>query len=214
MEAVLTLLNWLNHLDQHLHLVVSSYGSWTYLLLFALIFLETGLVVAAFLPSDSLLFAAGALAAAGSMHPTWLFVLLITAAVVGDTLNYSIGKYLGTWLARRRVLNPRHLEQAASFLEKHGGKAIVLARFVPLGRTLVPFTAGASSMPGGRFFLYELAGGISWVAVVFGGGYFFGALPIVQDNFALIVPALLILSSLPLVAEFLRARLPTRRTTS
>jgi membrane-associated protein len=213
MESVLTLLDWLNHLDQHLHLVVSSYGSWTYLLLFALIFLETGLVVAAFLPSDSLLFAAGALAAAGSMHPIGLFVLLVTAAVVGDSLNYAIGKYLGKWMARRRILKPEHLKQAASFLEKHGGKALVLARFVPLGRSLVPFTAGATSMPGGRFLLYELAGAISWVAIVLGSGYFFGALPVVQDNFALIIPALLILSSLPLAAEFLRARLPTRKTT-
>ena len=208
------MLDWLNHLDQHLHLIVQDYGSWTYLLLFALTFLETGLVVAAFLPSDSLLFTAGALAAAGSMHPAWLFVVLVMAAVMGDSLNYGIGKYMGAWLTRRRVLNPQRLEQAASFLEKHGGKALVLARFVPLGRSLVPFTAGAGSMPGGRFLLYELAGSISWVAFVLGSGYFFGALPVVQDNFALMVPALLLLSGLPLVVEFLRARLPLRKTTS
>ncbi|HEX6385239.1 MAG TPA: VTT domain-containing protein, partial [Anaerolineae bacterium] len=126
MEPIMLLFDWMNQLDEQLHIVIYNYGSWTYLLLFAIISFETGLVVASFLPSDSVLFTAGALAATGSMHPVWLFVLLTTAAVMGDSLNYWIGRHLGTWMVQRHVLNPKHVEQAASFLEKQGGKAIML----------------------------------------------------------------------------------------
>ena len=197
------------HLDKHLAPIIQEYGAWTYLLLGLIIFCETGLVITPFLPGDSLLFAAGAFAAAGSLSLAWLFLLLTAAAILGDTVNYWVGHFFGRRLlaARRfRVVKPEHLAKTHEFFEKYGGKTIILARFVPIVRTVAPFVAGMGSMSYGRFMSYNVFGGVLWVGLCTLAGYFFGNLPVVQSNFSLVILAIIGLSLLPAVWEIWKAR--------
>lgn len=197
------------HLDKYLNTVIQNYGIWTNLILFIIIFCETGLVVTPFLPGDSLLFAAGTFAASGSLEIRWLLILLATAAVVGDTVNYSIGHFVGSKISYKedvRFLNKKYLERAHEFYEKHGGKAIILARFIPIIRTFVPFVAGIANMNYLRFLSYNIIGGIVWVVLLLCAGYFFGNIPIVKQNFTLVIYVIILISILPGLIEFLRSR--------
>jgi membrane-associated protein len=196
------------HLDVHLGGVIQDYGAWTYLILFVVIFLETGVVVTPFLPGDSLLFAAGSFAALGSLDVTRLFLLLVTAAVVGDNTNYFIGRKVGPRVFRENVryLNRRHLDRTRAFYEKHGGKTIVLARFVPIVRTFAPFVAGIGAMRYRRFLPIDIFGGALWVGLFVFGGYFFGNLPIVKRNFSVVILAIIVISVLPIAWEWVRMR--------
>jgi membrane-associated protein len=202
------------HVDVYLLDLVTTYGAWVYAGLFAVVFAETGLVVTPILPGDSLLFAAGALAASGALDVRFLLVLLVAAAVAGDAVNYSIGRAVGARIIRRaevdprwrRWINPAHIAKAHEFFERHGGKAIVLARFMPIIRTFVPFVAGAAEMTYTSFALYNVAGGVAWVAICVGAGYVFGNVPIVKENFTLVALGIVAVSLLPMVIEYLRHR--------
>lgn len=202
------------NLDEHLIQLVAAYGGWIYALLFLVIFAETGLVVTPILPGDSLLFATGAIAATGALDIRVVILLLIIAAVLGDAVNYAIGRRVGpiifsaTDTASRwhRLLNRRHLEQAHEFFEKYGGKAIVLGRFVPIVRTFVPFVAGAGTMTYGRFAFYNVFGAILWVGVCTIAGFAFGNIPIVKDNFSLVALGIVFVSVLPALYEIMRGR--------
>jgi membrane-associated protein len=201
-------------LDVHLAEFVAEYGLWVYALLFAIIFAETGLVVTPFLPGDSLLFAAGAIAGTGGLDVRVLIVLLIVAAILGDAVNYSVGRYVGPRIFRetdrtsrlQRLLNREHLDKAHAFFEHHGGKAIVMARFAPIIRTFVPFVAGAASMSYAAFAFYNVTGAILWVGVCVGGGYMFGQVPIVRDNFSIVALGIVAVSLLPIFIEWWRQR--------
>ena len=210
MELLKTLLDLFLHLDEHLNTVIQSYGTWTYVLLFLIIFLETGVVVTPFLPGDSLLFAAGALAAldGSSLNIMLLFVILFIAAVLGDTANYWIGHQIGPRVFQRdyRFLKREHLEQTQRFYAKHGGKTVVLARFVPIVRTFAPFVAGVGTMHYGQFIGYNLLGGFLWTAIFIFSGYFFGNIPFVKQNFEFVVVAIILISLLPMVIEYFRGR--------
>jgi membrane-associated protein len=202
------------HLDRHLAEVIQAYGTWTYALLFTIVFLETGLVVTPILPGDSLLFASGSFAALGALDVSLLFVLLSVAAILGDTVNYSIGHYLGPKVfhyERSRFFNPDHLRKTHQFYEKYGGKTIIIARFVPIVRTFAPFVAGIGAMTYWRFLAYNVVGGILWVAVCLFAGYFFGNLPIVKENFSLAIVAIVVLSVMPAVVEYVRHRREAKR---
>jgi membrane-associated protein len=217
MDLVHWFVDFFLHLDKHLAQVIHAYGTWTYALLFAIVFLETGLVVTPFLPGDSLLFAAGSFAALGALDVGLLFLLLAFAAVLGDTLNYAIGKYLGPKVfhfPKSRFFNPEHLRRTHDFYERYGAKTIVIARFVPIVRTFAPFVAGIGAMSYPRFLAYNVFGGVLWVAVCVFSGYFFGSLPIVRQNFTLVILAIIVLSVLPAVFEFLRQRAQARRATA
>jgi len=208
-ELLTLLIDLVVHLDDHLQALVVNYGAWVYLILFLIVFCETGLVVTPFLPGDSLLFVAGAIAAAGGMNIHLLVVLLIIAAILGDAVNYSIGHYIGPRVLRdrnSRWLNPKHLERAHAFYERHGGKTIIIARFVPIVRTYAPFVAGAASMPYPRFALYNISGAVLWVTSLGYAGYFFGNIPVIKDNLTLVIITIIILSILPGVVEYLRHR--------
>jgi membrane-associated protein len=209
MELVKTLIDFVIHIDVHLHDIILAYGVWTYLILFVIIFCETGLVVTPVLPGDSLLFAAGAFAAKGSLDPVWLFVLLSAAAIAGDTVNYWIGHFVGPRIfssEKVRFLNKDHLERTHRFYERYGGKTIIIARFVPIIRTFAPFVAGIGSMTYWRFIAYNVFGGIGWIVICVFAGYYFGNLPVVKNNFTLVIFAIILVSILPAVVEFLRQR--------
>ncbi|HBL25918.1 MAG TPA: DedA family protein [Acidobacteria bacterium] len=204
------------HLDKYLKVVLETYGAWTYLLLSVIVFCETGLVVTPFLPGDSLLFVAGAFAHLGSLSLPILIVSLVAAAILGDTVNYWVGHYLGTRLVGMKILGfrlikPEHLATTHEFFEKYGGKTIVLARFVPIVRTLAPFVAGMGSMSYRKFMSYNVIGGVVWVVVCTVAGYWFGNLPLVRDNFSLVVLAIIFLSILPAVWEIWKARTVRKR---
>ena len=202
------------HLDVHLAAFVAQYGLWVYAVLFAVIFIETGLVIWPFLPGDSLLFAVGAMAATGVLDIRIIAVLLISAAILGDAVNYSIGRYVGPrvfsahdqqgWL--HKMLNRDHLDKAHAFFEKYGGMAVVSGRFVPIVRTFVPFVAGAASMTRAKFVAFNVIGAVVWVGVCAGAGYAFGNVPIVKNNFSLVAIGIIIVSVLPMVFEYLRSR--------
>jgi len=197
------------HLDKHLELIVRDYGLWTYLILFLIIFCETGLVVTPFLPGDSLLFATGALAATTSLEIGWLIGLLSVAAIAGDTVNYWIGHLVGPRVfsgERTRFLNREHLERTHRFYEKHGGKTIIIARFMPIIRTFAPFVAGIGSMNYTRFILYNVAGGLAWIVLFVVGGYLFGNIPMVKRNFTLVIMVIIVISVMPGIVEFVRHR--------
>lgn len=214
MEALTQLIDLFLHLDKHLAGILDQYGGWAYLLLFAIIFCETGLVVTPFLPGDSLLFAAGAFAALGSLSLAGLLALLTAAAILGDTVNYWVGHFLGRRILnaqRFRVIKPEHLAYTHEFFEKYGGKTIIIARFVPIVRTLAPFVAGLGSMTYARFMSYNVIGGIAWVTICTVAGYLFGNLQLVRDNFSLVVLAIIALSLVPAVWEMARARALRRR---
>lgn len=195
------------HLDKHLDSLIASTGAWSYLVLFLVVFCETGLVVTPFLPGDSLLFAAGALAGLGSLKAGWLFLALSAAAILGDTANYQIGSYLGPRVFHfkdSRFFRREYLERTHAFYEKHGGKTIIIARFVPIIRTFAPFVAGIGTMTYWKFLSYNVVGGILWCAVFIFGGYFFGNLPVVRRNFTLVIFAIILISVMPGVIEYLR----------
>jgi membrane-associated protein len=199
------------HLDKHLSTIIENYGTWTYLLLFLIIFVETGLVITPFLPGDSLLFAAGTFAGLGSLNVNILFVLLASAAVIGDTVNYWIGHYIGprAFSGNIRFLKKEYLDKTHAFYEKHGGKTIILARFVPIIRTFAPFVAGIGHMSYIHFISYNIIGGIAWVALFTYGGYYFGNLKFVQENFSIVVMAIILISIMPGVIEYIRERSKT-----
>jgi membrane-associated protein len=208
------LVDLLLHSDQYLLQLVEAYGPWVYGILFLIIFAETGLVVTPFLPGDSLLFAAGALGAAGALDARVAAITLIIAAVLGNTVNYAVGRSAGARLIHlaqtdprwRRWINPDYITRAHAFFEKHGGKAIVLTRFMPIVRTFVPFVAGAAEMPYAAFAFYNIAGGVAWVAICLGAGYVFGNVPIIKENFSLVAIGIVIVSLLPMLVEFVRIR--------
>jgi membrane-associated protein len=212
MELITFLIDLFLHLDEHLSEIIGAYGGWTYGLLFVIIFMETGLVVTPFLPGDSLLFAAGTFASPALGAPlniVGLIVLLTAAAVLGDTVNYWIGHAIGprAFSGEIRFLKKEYLDRTHAFYEKHGGKTIVLARFVPIVRTFAPFVAGVGAMSYGKFITYNVVGGVLWVFLFTLGGYFFGNLPFVKDNFSIVVIAIILISVLPAVWEIARERL-------
>lgn len=203
------LLDYLLHLDKHLHVIIQDYGVWTYLILFVIIFCETGLVVTPFLPGDSLLFAIGTFTARGSLDLGLTLVLLSLAAILGDAVNYAIGYHLGPRVFNRegvRFLNRDYLDRTHRFYERYGAKTIVIARFVPIIRTFAPFVAGIGRMTYGRFALYNVAGGIGWILSLTLAGYLFGNIPLVRKNFSLVIFAIIIISILPALLEVLRQR--------
>jgi len=194
------------HLDEYLQGIIASYGAWTYAILFLVIFVETGLVVMPFLPGDSLLFAAGTFAALGSFNVWGLIGLLAVAAVLGDAVNYSIGHYLGERAYNIKWIKKEYLDQTHAFFEKHGGKAIFLARFVPIVRTFAPFVAGIGKMSYAYFATYNIVGGLSWVIIFSLLGYFFGNIPFVKNNFELVIVAIILISVVPMILEWVKAR--------
>ncbi len=208
MEIINFLIDFVLHLDEQLATIIAQYGTWTYGLLFFVIFIETGFVVTPFLPGDSLLFAAGSFASLEALNPWMLFGLLSFAAVLGDTVNYWIGKSVGerAFSGNIRWLKKEHLDRTHEFYEKHGGKTIILARFIPIIRTFAPFVAGVGSMTYGRFITYNVVGGLAWVAIFTFMGYFFGNLPFVQKNFEIVIFAIIFISFIPPVLEFFKAR--------
>lgn len=209
MELIKYLIDFILHLDKHLVELVAQYGIWTYAILFLIIFCETGLVVTPFLPGDSLIFAVGALAAKEALNLYWVSGLMIVAAILGDTLNYWIGYKIGPKIFasdKSRWLNRQHLDRTHQFYEKYGGKTIIIARFMPIIRTFAPFVAGIGRMSYGRFIVYNIAGGILWIVLFIVAGYLFGNIPIVKRNFTLVIFGIIIVSVLPGVIEYLRAR--------
>ena len=211
-------IDFLLHAEKYLQSFIQDHGFWIYVLLFAIIFCETGLVVTPFLPGDSLLFAVGAIAAnetfSSSLRIEIIAPLLLIAGILGDSLNYSIGKWFGPRVFHfesSRLLNKAHLMKAHAFYEKYGGRAIILARFVPIVRTFAPFVAGVGVMNYGKFFFYNVTGAIVWVGLFLGGGYFFGNLPMVQKNMKVVILGIIVVSVLPIVWEFIKAWLEKRR---
>ena len=209
MEFLASLWDLVVHLDKHLAVFVGQHGRWVYALLFAIVFCETGLVVTPFLPGDSLLFVVGALAAAGGMDIFLVMAVLVTAALCGDNVNYSIGRYVGPRVFHfkdSRWFNPKHLERAHAFYEKHGGQTIIIARFMPIVRTYVPFVAGIAAMPYARYIGFCVAGALLWVVSLCGAGYFFGNIPAVKNNLSLVIVAIVLLSVAPGAVAWLKAR--------
>ena len=208
MDFLITLLDFFLHLDVHLGEIILNYGVWTYAILFLIIFMETGFVVTPFLPGDSLLFAAGTFAALGSLDPILLFFLLFAAAVLGDTVNYWIGSAIGmrAFEKERRFLNREHLEKTQKFYEKHGGKTIVLARFIPIVRTFAPFVAGVGTMHYRNFVFYNIIGAFLWTSLFVFGGYFVGNIPVVKENFEIVIMVIIFISVLPMVVEYINSR--------
>jgi membrane-associated protein len=208
MELLKDFIDLFLHLDKHLSQIITDYGTGTYLILVAIIFCETGLVITPFLPGDSLLFAAGAFAGLGSLDVRLLLVLLTIAAIVGDTVNYWIGSFIGpkAFAGDTRFLKREYLERTHAFYERHGGKTIILARFVPIIRTFAPFVAGVGSMSYPKFITYNIVGAVLWVGIFVLGGYFFGNLEIVRKNFTLVILAIIAISTVPVVLEALKAR--------
>ena len=205
MESLLHFLDFFIHLDKHLFAFVQDYGAWTYLFLFLIVFCETGLVVTPFLPGDSLLFVAGALAATGSLNIGFTVTLLSVAAVLGDTVNYWIGSFMGHKISQekyRHIFKPEYLERTHNFFEKHGAKTIILARFFPIIRTFAPFLAGAGKMSYRKFFFYNVAGALIWIFILTLAGYFFGNIPFVKKNFTAVIFGIIIVSLLPGVWEY------------
>jgi membrane-associated protein len=210
MELISNVIDWVLHVDHHLKSVVEHYGLWTYCILFLIVFCETGLVVTPFLPGDSLLFVAGALAAGGRLNVGLLLLVLAGAAILGDTVNYQIGHYVGPRVFRQsrtsRWLKREHLDRTEAFFTKYGGKTIVMARFVPIVRTFAPFVAGMGSMAYPRFLSFNVVGGVAWVCLLTLAGYWFGEISAVERNFTLVVLAIILISLLPPLFELLRTR--------
>ncbi|NUM56608.1 MAG: DedA family protein [Candidatus Hydrogenedentes bacterium] len=195
------------HLDKHLNEIISQYGAFTHVILFVIIFCETGLVVTPFLPGDSLLFAAGVFAASGSLNIWVLLVSLSVAAILGDSVNYKLGQIFGE---NARFINPKHIQRTHEFYERYGPSTIIIARFVPIVRTFAPFVAGVGSMSYAKFLTYNVFGGLLWVFLLTLGGYFFANVPVVKENFSFVVVAIIVISVMPAVVEFARAWLGRR----
>jgi membrane-associated protein len=208
MDLLRSLIDLFLHLDQHLSQVIADYGVWTHLILFFIIFAETGLVVTPLLPGDSLLFAAGTFAALGSLDLWLLVVLLVAAAILGDTVNYWVGAWVGprAFSGNIRFLRKDYLDRTHAFYEKHGGKTVILARFVPIVRTFAPFVAGVGAMSYAKFITYNVVGAVLWVGLFVPAGYFFGNIPAVRKNFTLVILAIIALSVVPFALEAIRAR--------
>ncbi len=210
MELIKSLIDFILHIDQHLVEIVSNYKTWTYLILFLIIFAETGLVVTPFLPGDSLLFAAGAIIAKpdSNLNIVLACILLIVAAILGDLVNYHVGKYIGpkAFSGKYKLLKKEYLERTQQFYYKHGGKTIIYARFIPIIRTFAPFVAGIGTMSYLRFATYNVVGGVTWVISFLLLGYFFGSLPVIKDNFTYVIFGIILVSILPPVIEVLRSR--------
>lgn len=209
MEWITAAADILLHLDRHLEALIAAYGVWVYAILFLIVFCETGLVVTPFLPGDSLLFVVGTLAGAGLLEIGWIIPGLILAAVLGDSVNYWIGGRVGPAVFRRDdswLFKRRHLERTRLFYERHGGKTVILARFIPIVRTFAPFVAGIGRMAYGRFLAYNVAGAVLWVVLFAGAGYWFGDLPVVKQNLTFFIFAIIFVSILPGVIEYLRHR--------
>jgi membrane-associated protein len=209
MELLLQAVDVLLHVDRYLNAIVAGYGAWTYFILFMIVFCETGLVVTPFLPGDSLLFAAGALSGGGVLDPNLLFLLLVAAAFTGDNVNYWIGRRVGPAVFERehtRFFKKEYLMKAHAFYERHGGKTVILARFVPIVRTFSPFVAGIARMTYAHFLAYSVAGAVIWVSVFVYVGYFFGNLPFIKRNFSVAIVVIILVSVMPGVIEYLRHR--------
>jgi membrane-associated protein len=209
MNIIKLVIDFILHIDVHLAEIINATGLWTYGILFFLIFIETGLVVTPFLPGDSLLFAAGALAkTTGALDIKWLYLLMVVAAILGDTANYWIGRYLGpkVFTTKSRLFKKEYLDRTHAFYEKHGGKTIFLARFIPIIRTFAPFVAGIGKMTYGHFISYNIVGGIVWPAICLFSGYFFANIPFVQDHFSLVAVAIILISVIPIGIEWLKSR--------
>ena len=209
MEFLSKIIDFIIHLDTHLSDLIQTYGLWTYLILFVVIFCETGLVVTPFLPGDSLIFAAGTFAARGDLKVGWLFLVLAAAAVLGDTVNYWIGKIIGPKIFHKektRFFKKEYLDRTHEFYEKYGAETIIIARFVPIIRTFAPFVAGIGRMSYLKFISYNVIGGVGWVAIFTFGGYFFGNIPFVKNNFSIVIIAIILISLVPAVLEFLKHR--------
>ena len=214
MDLVRYFIDLVLHLDVHLAEIIQRYGTQTYTLLFLIIFLETGLVITPFLPGDSLLFAAGSFAGLGALSLWPLFFLCCAAAIIGDTVNYAIGAYLGPKVfhyPRSRFFNPDHLRKTHEFYERYGGKTIIIARFIPIIRTFAPFVAGVGKMTYSQFLSYNVIGGLLWVSICVFAGYFFGNLPFVKKNFSLVILAIIVISILPAVFEYMKHRAEKKR---
>lgn len=214
MEFISRFIDIVLHLDKHLSTLIQTYGLWTYLILFCVIFCETGLVVTPFLPGDSLLFAAGTFAAVKALNVAWLFLVLSAAAIIGDTVNYWIGFFVGPKVfhqEKTRFFRKEYLERTHRFYEKYGAETIIIARFVPIIRTFAPFVAGIGRMSYWKFITYNVVGGIGWVMLFVFGGYFFGNIPVVRKNFSFVIIAIVIISTIPLVLEFFRHRRQARQ---
>jgi len=206
-EFIKQLLDIFIHLDRHLNDVIQTFGVWTYLVLFVVIFCETGLVITPFFPGDSLLFAAGAIASLGSLRVEWLFIILSIAAIAGDTVNYQIGNFVGPKVFSKqnsRFLKKEYLDRTHRFYERHGGKTIILARFIPIIRTFAPFVAGIGTMRYLRFLSFNVIGGVMWCAIFIFGGYYFGNIPLVKRNFTLVILAIIFISILPGIIEYMK----------
>ena len=203
------------HLDKYLDQVILQYGTWTYLILFLIVFCETGLVVTPILPGDSLLFAAGTFAARDSLDVSYLFVLLSVAAVLGDAVNYAVGKYMGPKVLRpgSKIFRKEYLDRTQAFYERYGGKTIIIARFVPIVRTFAPFLAGVGKMSYARFFGFNVSGALLWISICLYGGFFFGNLEIVKKNFTLVILGVIFVSVLPALFEVMRSRRGSSRGT-
>lgn len=209
MNTLVHIINGILHLDKSLNGIIQNYGIWTYLFLFLIVFCETGLVVTPFLPGDSLIFASGALAAMGSLNVTAFFTTFFLAAVIGDTVNYHIGKKIGAKLLEReniKYIKKDHIIKAHKFYEKHGSMTIVIGRFIPIIRTFVPFVAGMGEMYYLKFIVYNILGGFLWVSLFLGGGYFFGNLPFLKNNFSVVLVAIIAISVVPAIIAFIKER--------
>jgi membrane-associated protein len=217
MSYIYSIFDFIIHIDKHLTSLASTYGAWAYGIIFLIVFCETGLVVTPFLPGDSLLFAAGALATQGAFNVHVLAALLLVAAILGDATNYAVGRRMGPAVFERknsRIFRPEYLARTQQYFEKYGAKTIVIARFVPIVRTFAPFLAGVGTMPYSKFAFYNITGAISWVGLFLYAGYIFGETPLVQRNFKLVIIAIIIISILPAVIEIIRARREARTTAS
>jgi membrane-associated protein len=215
MDLIRQLIDFVLHLDVHLDELIRNYGAWTYGILFGIIFLETGFVVTPFLPGDSLLFAVGTFAARGSFDLYLAMLLLSVAAVLGDTVNYWIGWWVGPKVFHQesRFLNRKHLQRTHEFYERYGGKTIIIARFVPIIRTFAPFVAGIGTMSYGKFIAYNVIGGVGWVVSITLAGYYFGNIPIVKNNFTFVIFAIIFISMLPGIIEYVRHHRRSRAAT-
>lgn len=213
MELIGFIIDFILHIDVHLGQIITTYGTATYIILFGIIFMETGLVFTPFLPGDSLLFAAGAFAALGSLNIWVLFILLVIAAILGDTANYWIGYFFGKKIvAHPKIpIDEKHIEETQKFFHKHGGKTIIMARFMPFLRTFAPFVAGVSRMDYGRFFSYNIIGGFLWVTIGVFAGYFFGNIKFVRENFSLVIIGVIFISLVPIIFEYAKHRLNANR---
>ena len=216
MEVISAVINFILHIDTHLGAIIASYGTLTYIFLFIIIFAETGFVFTPFLPGDSLIFAAGAFAALGSFNVLALLLLFWTAAFLGDTVNYWIGHFFGQKIIDnpRLPINQKHIDKTQKFYDKHGGKTIFLARFIPIVRTFAPFVAGIGKMDYKKFISYNATGGLAWVGAFTLLGYFFGNLPAVKDNFSIVVFAIIIVSVSPILIEFIKPKLKRRNVSA